>query len=335
MRTKTENKHVIDLYPEGRNGPRLQKTFYGTREEALIYERELYKAFHKEGKAHNKTISELAEDYIGWMRMHRAEKTCHEQRKMLHKNLLAFFGAMQPDRITPAIIQAYKKKRTDDGARKIHRMVNLELMCLRRLITWASEQGHCDPPVKFEMLPYRRGIPQVITKEQVRAFFEHLSPERRSLFIVMYSGGLRKDEVCRLRLQDVRGDVLLIHGKGGKVRMVPLTHASRRAIDDQIKHLDKRGYDGELLFPSRSTGGVLTDIRKPLATAMRRAGIEGRITPHMFRHSFATHLLEAGQDLRTIQELLGHEEISTTQIYTHVDLARKKLAIRAVETERE
>lgn len=326
MRSLNDGKHVIDLYPHGRNGRRFQRIFRGTRDEALQAEREIYLSFKKSPKPHNKTVNEISEEYISWITLHRREKTVKDQKKMLYKNLLLFFGRMQPDRITKQFIQTYKEKRTEGGKRKIHRSVNLELMCLRRMITWASERGYCEPPVKIEMLPHKRKVPRVISREQVQAFMSALSPERRSLFVVMYSCGLRKDEVCNLRRSDVVSGVLLVTGKGGKQRRVPLSKTAQEAIKIQLARLDGR-YKGPLLFPSRKTGQPLTDIRKPIQTAMRHAGITDKITPHMFRHSFATHLLEADQDLRTIQELLGHEQISTTQIYTHVAMDRKQTAV--------
>ncbi len=126
---------------------------------------------------------------------------------------------------------------------------------------------------------------------------------------------------------------IIVNGKGNKQGKVSLTRTAQEVVREQIKRLGKKGYKGELLFPSRKTGDALTDIRKPIKTAMKKAGITRRITPHMFRHSFATHLLEAGTDLRTIQELLGHEQISTTQIYTHVAMTRKQDAINSLEME--
>lgn len=352
VRTISEKKHMIDLYPEGRKGPRMRKVFAGTLEEALIYERELYQAFHKAPRPHNKTVNEIAEEYLEWAKLHRAEKTYKDQRKMLYKHILLFFGQMQPDRITPSIIQAYKSKRTEGGNRKIHRAINLELMCLSRLIAWGAEDDrrYCEPPAKIKMLPYKRKVPHVIPRDQLAAIFKAMNPDCRSLFIVMYSAGLRMDEVCHLKRSDVvtsvvtvkttggteaevRQMTITVTGKGNKERTVPLTRTAQEAVREQIKRLEKKGYKGELLFPSRKTGDALTDIRKPIKTAMKKAGITRRITPHMFRHSFATHLLEAGTDLRTIQELLGHEQISTTQIYTHVAMTRKQDAINSLEME--
>ena len=126
-----------------------------------------------------------------------------------------------------------------------------------------------------------------------------------------------------------------IRGKGDKERIIPMTDMLHDALvpmfDPYLRtHLKKIGHNVKLVFPSLRTGQKLTDIRRAIWGAMSRAGIKKRITPHMLRHSFATHLLEADKDLRTIQELLGHEEITTTQIYTHVSQIRKRDAIDAL-----
>ena len=127
-------------------------------------------------------------------------------------------------------------------------------------------------------------------------------------------------------------------GTVATIRLVPLSGAASEAIKAMMENEATRKtrvlHDTDLLFTSRKTGGQLTDIRKPIQTAKEKAGIAARITPHVLRHSFATHLLDAGQDLRTIQELLGHQEVSTTQIYTHVAQARKAEAIETFDAYR-
>jgi integrase/recombinase XerD len=143
----------------------------------------------------------------------------------------------------------------------------------------------------------------------------------KSLFATIYYCGLRFQEATQLRPQDLSQDKTFfrVKGKGGRVRQVPI-------VDDLRAILAGLDMTKEWLFPSRvadkETGekNPLGDIRQPLKTAMKKAGITGRITPHQFRHSYATHLLESGADIRIIQKLLGHQSVTTTQIYTHVSM---------------
>ena len=153
------------------------------------------------------------------------------------------------------------------------------------------------------------------------------------LMQVLYATGLRVSELVSLPVAAARGDpaVLTVRGKGGKERMVPLTPAARAALArwlalrDAAEDAARPAGPSRFLFPSRGAAGHLTRHRfhglvKELAVA---AGIApARVTPHALRHAFATHLLEGGADLRAIQTLLGHADISTTEIYTHVLEAR-------------
>jgi site-specific recombinase XerD len=308
-------------------------------EEALAYERELKNAYGKQAKIHNRTVNEIAEEYLEWVKLHRANKTHIDQRKMLYGNILLHFGRVQPDRITPSIINAYKGRRTE--TRRIARAVNLELMCLSRLIRWGSEQGYCNPPERIQKLPYKRGIPNILSREDLNKLFSAMQPKHRALFTVMYMCGLRMNEAVNLRWQDIQGTDIVVKGKGGKVRRVPLNRVAQEVLKELKGALSGRRTrlnqepDGReapsLLFPSLKTKGVLTDIRKPIATAKEKAGLACKITPHMLRHSFATHLLDAGADLRTIQALLGHASVSTTQIYTRVSMGLKEQAVASLE----
>jgi integrase/recombinase XerD len=143
-----------------------------------------------------------------------------------------------------------------------------------------------------------------------------------TLIELLYGSGLRATELVALPLAAVPRDApfLTVTGKGSQQRMVPVSTRARQALS---RWLEVRPNDGRFLFPSR--GKYLTRIRlfqlvKELAT---RAGIDpDKISPHVLRHAFATHLLEGGADLRVLQTLLGHADIATTQIYTHVDAAR-------------
>ena len=139
---------------------------------------------------------------------------------------------------------------------------------------------------------------------------------------LLYASGLRVSEVAGLDVDDVDQDryALRVFGKGGKERMVPFGGTAKRAL---AAHLARRGGAAGPLFTSRG-GRRLTarSIHTIVRRTARAAGITRRVTPHTLRHTFATHLLEGGADLRMIQELLGHSRLSTTQRYTHVDADR-------------
>ncbi|MBI2083045.1 MAG: site-specific tyrosine recombinase XerD [Deltaproteobacteria bacterium] len=159
------------------------------------------------------------------------------------------------------------------------------------------------------------------------------SPEEmrnRAMIEVLYATGLRVSELVSLTTHDIdleRGFLRTL-GKGSKERLVPLGRSAMKLLNEYCREarlkLIQRG-DGSALFPTRRgrkmTRQMFWEI---LCRQARRAGITRRVSPHMFRHSFATHLLERGADLRAVQMMLGHADISTTQIYTHLNLKRLK-----------
>jgi integrase/recombinase XerC len=152
----------------------------------------------------------------------------------------------------------------------------------------------------------------------------------RALLELLYGAGLRIGEAAALDVRDVdlhRGDVRVL-GKGGKERVVPLPGAARDALAAWLAARRRPGLLGEPLFTAlrrRSAGATrlgARDLRRVVAARVRRAGLAGRVHPHRLRHSYATHLLDMGADLREIQELLGHASLSTTQRYTAVSAER-------------
>jgi integrase/recombinase XerC/integrase/recombinase XerD len=149
----------------------------------------------------------------------------------------------------------------------------------------------------------------------------------RAMFELAYACGLRAEEIVTLDLADVEQDreQLRVEGKGSKTRFVPTGEVALAAVNAYLE----RGRPGlsqdatEALFLSRSGRRLGTsDVRRRLRGWVKRAGVAGPVTPHALRHSFATHLLDGGADLRAIQKLLGHSSISTTQVYTRVESAR-------------
>ncbi len=167
-------------------------------------------------------------------------------------------------------------------------------------------------------------LPQVLSREEIARFLEAIRhPKHRALVLIMYSAGLRVSETVRLRPEDLdvdRGLIRVRRGKGGKDRYTLL---AARAVEAVRIYRDAFP-GGPWLFPGDRPGRHYTtrSAQRVIARAATRAGIAKTVTPHVLRHSFATHLLEAGTDLRYIQELLGHQSSRTTEIYTHVSRPR-------------
>jgi site-specific recombinase XerD len=164
-------------------------------------------------------------------------------------------------------------------------------------------------------------LPKVLSKDEIRSFLGALkTPKHRAIAMVLYSGGLRVSEAARLRVEDIesqRRQIRIRQGKGRKDRYVMLSPVVLQALREYARW-ERPHY---WLFPAghrRDRHITPRAIQREVARAAEAAGIKRRVTPHMLRHSFATHLLEAGTDLRYIQELLGHVNISTTVTYTHV-----------------
>lgn len=221
------------------------------------------------------------------------------------------------------------------------------LSALRQLYRFAHDEGwRTDNPCLQIRGPAKtRKLPSVLSVEEAGRLLDaardsgrNASERRRNTCLIelLYATGLRVTELVSLPVSAVRGDphMLLVRGKGGKERMVPLSPPARAALRDWLAERDRaeearRAETGAPasphLFPSRGRAGHMTRVRfftliKEIAA---RAGIDpARVTPHTLRHAFATHLLQNGADLRAIQTLLGHADIATTEIYTHILDAR-------------
>jgi integrase/recombinase XerD len=224
------------------------------------------------------------------------------------------------------------------------------LSAIRQLYRFLYAEGHRtdDPAAVLEGPKRGRSLPKVLTIKQVdnlltqaheglkaEAAAERLRAARLvCLLEVLYATGLRVSELVALPEAAARRDLrmLVIRGKGGRERLVPLNDSAKRAMADYLglraeAKLDKSKW----LFPSFGESGHLTrqHFARELKTAAAAAGLKAaQVSPHVLRHAFASHLLQNGADLRVVQTLLGHADISTTQIYTHVLEERLKSLVR-------
>ncbi len=178
-------------------------------------------------------------------------------------------------------------------------------------------------------------LPVVLSVEEVRAILKAAPNERdRAILEVLYGCGLRVSEVCSLKISEVylKDMFVKVMGKGSKERLVPMAPSTASAI---IKYLSVRPESDagceDVLFLNRF-GRALSRVAvfKMVKSVALVAGVDKNLSPHTFRHSFATHLIENGADLRVVQEMLGHESILTTEIYTHVDSATWQREIKEI-----
>jgi integrase/recombinase XerD len=321
VRKLADRKYQIDIYENGRKGKRIREVFYGTETEANLYERET-KAMLGIPIADTSVIAGIIAPYLEWVNNHQAKRTYDDKFWMLNGAILTFFGKYRPGQITKRIIENYKNQRLAAIGKK-HRTINKELTCLSHMIRWHYEMENIDeaPLPRHKKLPYKRPLPEYLSGDEIKQFIGALSVYHYAFCCCMYYGGLRFHEVAGLRERDIHETHLVIHGKGNKTRLIPISDPLRDAL---IAYFLKspvvtiEGVVNDLVFPSPVTGKKIISIRKAMGLAKKRAGIDRRITPHMLRHAFATHLLEKGADLRSIQILLGHSSINTTQIYTNV-----------------
>ncbi len=248
--------------------------------------------------------------------------------------LLAFLreeAVERPDRVDHRHLREYTYRLKEEGlaATSIRRAQS----ALRTYFGFLVEEGFLeeDPTERLESPRTWRTLPDVLSRDEVERLVEAPASEGRlywrdrAVLEVLYSSGLRVSEVVDLRLTGVDLDegVLLVRGKGSKERLVPLGAPAARALERYIREvrpgLPSGGSGGSVFLSVRGRPLTRQTVWTLVGRSAEAAGIERKVSPHTLRHTFATHLLEGGADLAAVQELLGHVDISTTQIYTHVD----------------
>lgn len=224
-----------------------------------------------------------------------------------------------------------------EGTRRLAtESVYLEIAALRAFYRWAENEKLLPANVAENLSlprPWKR-LPKSLTNEEITRLLVPVIPETpaslcdQAILELAYASGLRLSELRTIRLEQLQLDSGFIHviGKGNKERVVPLgrkaVEAMKRYLDTARPALVTRKTPASVFITKRGTAFSPVTLWKRIKDRARWAGISRNVTPHMLRHSFATHLLEHGADLRVIQELLGHASISTTEIYTQVASGR-------------
>lgn len=268
-----------------------------------------------------------------------AENTLSSYRRDLSRYLDALreAGIDGPQKITELAISGYLRdlSRGDEGHKPLRaRSVARHAVAIRQLHKYWELEGICAPNPAREVQPPSIGqsLPKAISIAQVSAILESVSVDTpaglrdRAILEFLYSTGARISEVVDLDVDDLHfaeDAVVRLFGKGSKERVVPVGGYAQRAVSDYLVRarpgLAAKGKGTPALFLNQR-GGRLSrqSVWLLLGKAAERAGVAAEVSPHTLRHSFATHLLEGGADVRVVQELLGHASVTTTQIYTKV-----------------
>jgi integrase/recombinase XerD len=238
--------------------------------------------------------------------------------------------------VKPVELRAYISLLRNKGLSP--RTLARHVVTLRRLYRFLETEGIIkeNPVPSFHLAPSGRKLPQTLASHDMRKLLSQPDPavplglRDQAMLELLYATGIRVSELVSLQIQqlDLQGDYLTVKGKGAKVRAVPFGRWAREKLVRYLNEVRPRllkGRPSPYLFTTRSAKPL---TRQAFWKLIRRyalaAGVEKRVTPHTLRHSFATHLLEGGADLRSVQSMLGHADIATTQVYTHVDSARLK-----------
>ncbi|UCC45477.1 MAG: tyrosine recombinase XerD [Candidatus Zixiibacteriota bacterium] len=246
--------------------------------------------------------------------------------KELHRSA----ACVDPAKVSPAVITSHFSELSRKGRRPA--TLARKISAIRHFFTYLKENGHIseNPALAYAAPKLSRYHPDYLSPDEIDHIIRKIDPEEKgglrnvAMVEVLYGCGLRISELANLEISDLELEAgfVRVTGKGNKQRLVPLGKPARRAVEAHLdsEQANQRPFNSDLVFPNRlgkafSRAGLWKIIRR----LVTRAGITKRVTPHTFRHSFATHLLEGGADLRTVQEMLGHADISTTEIYTQID----------------
>ena len=239
-------------------------------------------------------------------------------------------GARGPDQVTAVQLREFIYFLKDLGLAPA--TIRRQISALRTYFRFLVGEGHAarDPSERLETPKQWRTLPAVLSVAEVEKLLEPASEEPlamrdRALLEFAYATGARVSEVVGVKLQDLvyEEGLVRVFGKGAKERVVPIGRRALGAVALYAREvrpsLDRGKGKGVLFLNARGTPLSRVGAWGIIKQAARRAGLTKRVTPHTLRHTFATHLLEGGADLRAVQEMLGHADLSTTQLYTHVD----------------
>lgn len=238
---------------------------------------------------------------------------------------------LQPEQVRPAMIREwlghlFADHQPSSIARKLAAVRSFFKHQTRRYGLATDPARQVQAPKLPKKIPVFLGVDEMLQLLESVQGTDWMSRRNRALLELLYSSGLRVSELVHLSLDDVdlQEQIVRVLGKGGKERLVPFGRSAKQYLENYLIARQTKVASGESAVFINKFGRRLSarSVERLIETLRRKAGLVSRVTPHTLRHSFATHLLDGGADLRSIQELLGHASLSTTQKYTHITLDR-------------
>jgi integrase/recombinase XerD len=308
----------------------------------------VYESFDCQSLAFRASFTKMEQAIDSFIRFLAVERGLSENYQLSTQRSLTDFAQWcaakktidDPRKVTLALMSEYLADRKRAGLSASS--IKLIVVALKIFFRFLAGKGRIDrDPAEALALPrIERYLPETLNELQVEQLLEKIDTKvlhglrDRAMIELLYASGLRISELANARLENFNFEerIMRVNGKGNKTRLVPVGRKACEALAAYLSterpKLVKRRSSSEIFLSERGTKLTTARIWQIVKKHARRSGLEKNIYPHLLRHSFATHLLGNGADLRIIQEMLGHADISTTQVYTHVDQQRLKAVHR-------
>lgn len=339
-----DNCWMVDWRPSGRKGPHPQRHFPGTEAEAIAFHMEMVRLSRRarhQPVGFDQKVRDLLPDWKKDYRNNHLPNTVRDLENSLVP-LVRFFGSMHLSELCPTVFEQYKaqrlatkvtpakrkaespeeyEKRRATQTRTISkRTINKELSYFSGFLKWCQDNSYLDQSVRVKKFPPKHTIPaqpiQPLFPEDIDALVAHIEPRYLPIFLLLNDAGLRRTEALTLTAEqvDLRRRVIVVIGKGNKLRLMPITTDRLHAALFVTLEKTKKGP----LFVNPKTNKTYHSIRKPLLRAAAKAGIDQRLYHHLLRHTFCTVAISAGINPRSVQEMAGHASFQTTEMYIHL-----------------
>lgn len=306
--------------------------FEGTKEQAEAYERQYT------GKVSllDPSFKDLLAEFLVEYKNHSSARGLEVLENSL-KHLKPFFGIYHFKQIQPILIEKYKAMRLEQGVKK--RTVNIELSGLSAYFKYANQRTgiECCKIKRFSKRETKAPLPSVLTAEEMEAVIRCTESKFQAIIMLWSVCGLRESEALNLKGSQVDTTNWTIHIEKSKMcgsRILPIEFVPLQILLKRAKDQKGHGwlFTNDRTKEARDNPKPYTDLRHVIKRALKKAGIEKKVSPHVFRHSYATALVTLGENMKVIQDLLGHADIQTTQIYSHVAQNTKRGAASRLAT---